>query len=208
MSESALTLPVEYVEEDKSTVSIILPTLGRPKGLQRCLESIERLTYSKELIDTLVIHDDPRLGVPKRVAEGVEKTDGDYIIYAANDMEFSPDSISRAIAYSKEHNKALVSFNTGPILPDEGNICEHFVIRRDFLPEIGGEIFDTDFHHVGVDNLLWAKASKLGQASRCADAFITHYHFSVTGDFDEIYGIAWSNVGADRDMLSKKLKEI
>ena len=189
-------------------ISFILPTLGREEGLKKCLESIMSLNYPQEKIEVIIIKDEPRIGVPKRVKEGVEKSTGEYIVYAANDMEFYPDCIINALHESQ--GKALLTFNTGPVLPDEGNICEHFMIRKSFLPQIGGEIFDTDFNHVGVDNILWTKCKLLNQAIRCESAHVIHHHFSTIGEKDEIYNIAWETESLIRDikLFIKKMKEL
>lgn len=185
-------------------ISVVLPTLGRPAGLKRCLDSIKNLNYPENLIELIVLEDDPRIGVPFRVKQGVARSTGEYIVFASNDIEFTPDSFM--LAYLK--NKGLVAFNNGFVLPDEGNICEHFMIRKDLIPKIGGEIFDTAFHHVGVDNLLWAKCKKLGEAVRADDAIVKHYHFSKGGKMDEVYDEGWRKSKSDRKLLKKKLQEL
>lgn len=191
------------------SVSIIIPTLNkRPEGLKRMLRSILALEYPKEKLQTLVIIDEPRLGVPKRVKEGVESSTGEFICFMADDTEFTPDSLQKAVTCSILMNKALVAFNTGGLLPDEGNINTHFIIRRNFIPQIDGEIFDTDLQHLGVDNLLHAKAKKLGEFVYCERAVINHYHFTKGAEFDSTYEIAWSSVEADRKILDDKLKNI
>jgi glycosyltransferase involved in cell wall biosynthesis len=186
------------------TVDIILPTM-RPAGMRLCMESIARLNYPQELVQ---VWKDDRDGmtVPQKVAEGVAATSGEFICYAADDMTFEPDSLVHAAIAGREH--ALVAFNAGDVLPDEGNVCEHFIVRRSFLPEIGGHVFDTDFWHVGCDNLLWAKAKRLGQAVRCERAKIQHRHFSRGAPMDEHYERSWSKVIQDRETLRKKLAEL
>lgn len=185
------------------TVTFVLPTLGRPEGLERCLKSIREIDYPQDLIETIVLDGDGT--VSQKVAAGLDQSTGQYIVYASNDTEFTRDSLKEAIKASKENNKALVAFNTGDILPDEGNICEHFLIRKDFIPQIDGEIFDTEFHHVGVDNLLWAKCKALDQAYRCQSAVVNHYHFTKGAKMDEVYNKGWSKVQEDRELLKKKL---
>jgi len=195
------------VNDDLPQISIILPTIGRPEGLKRCLDSISKLNYPEENIEIIVIEDKPRIGVPQRMVEGVKRSTGEYIVYASNDMEFEPNCILRAL----RHKEALIAFNAGPVLPDEGNICEHFIFRKDFLPKVGGEIFCTEFNHVGVDNLLWEKCKILNEAVWCREAKVIHYHYSRTGEpMDEIYLLAWDKqlVREDRLLLIKKMKEI
>ncbi len=191
-------------------ISVILPTLGRPEGLERAINSIKNQNYPAELIELLVMDDNvERRGVPKRVAEGYEQSTGDYIVFASNDIEFHPDAFILAYLESKNENKALVAFNSGPVSEDEGNICEHFMIRKNFVPRIGGEIFDTDFHHVGVDNLLWAKCKKLNEATRAPHAKLEHFHFSTgKSEMDEVYSEGWKNAEEDRVLLKQKLAEL
>lgn len=189
------------------TIDFIIPTLGRPEGLQACRDSIARLNYPMELINVVVL--DGEGTVPEKVKKGVEQTTGDYICYGANDMTFEPDSIILAVLKSQKEDKALVSFNEGPLLSDNGNINTHFIIRRDFLPQLERrEIFSTDMHHVGVDNWLWAQADKLEQAVWCSEAKVVHNHFSKGAGFDKIYELGWSKADKDRDVLKEKLAKL
>lgn len=183
------------------TVSIIIPQLGRPEGLKRCIDSIDKLYYPKHLIETIIIEGDET--VPQKVKTGLEKSKGSIICYAANDIEFTSYSLYRAVKLSERFG--VVSFNTGEVLTDKGNINEHFIIRKDFIEIIGGQIFDTEFTHVGVDNLLYEKSKIVGQFIRCEDAIIHHYHFSKGEKFDEVYAKGWGNVDKDRETLRKKL---
>lgn len=188
----------------KPKVSIIIPTLGRPEGLKKCLDSIEKLEYPKDKIQVIV--KDGEGTVPEKVAAGLEEATGEYIVYAANDMEFQPLALS--IAIEEDRNRGLVAFGGHEIYPDEGNICEHFIIHRNLIAAIGGEIFDTDFHHVGCDNLLWAKARKLKRALASKMAIVYHYHFSKGIKNDEIYQKGWSKIEEDRKLLKEKLEEL
>lgn len=187
-------------------VSIILPTLGREKELQRCLDSIDQLIWPKDRIETLVL-DHPERTVPMKVHMGLEMALGEIICYAANDCEFTPLSLNWAVNPCMR-NKSLVAFNTGRVSPSKGNICEHFVIHRELIQQIGGYIFDLDFHHVGVDNLLWAQAEALGKAERSDLAVLKHYHFSKPGGLpmDEVYTRGWSKTHQDRKTLAAKLE--
>jgi SAM-dependent methyltransferase len=189
-------------------MTFVIPTLGREEGLKRCVDSIKKLNYPQDKIEIIIKEDslENRTGVPKLVKQGFEESTGDWIVFASNDTEFTPDSINEALW---EGTGGYVAFNTGLILPDEGNINEHFMIRRDIVEKIG-EIFDTDFWHVGCDNLLWAKMKKLGIAKRADKAVVKHYHWSKTTDrkMDEVYKTGWSHVEEDRVLLKKKLAEL
>lgn len=213
-------------------VSFVIPTLGRPEGLKKCIDSIKALDYPQDKIEIVVVHDGEketgihydgvlelwnkeRYGVPKTLKTGVEASTGDWIVYASNDIDFSPESLMIAYKVAFDNNRKFVAFNTGYIGPDEGNICEHFLIRRDLIQKLGGEIFDTEFHHVGVDNLLWAKLKLLGQNFRCEKAVVIHNHWSQNpgregGEMDDTAKIAYNeeHVKADRELLQKKLLEL
>lgn len=187
-------------------VTFILPTLDREEGLKRCLDSIEHINYPQDKIEVLVIRGPET--VPQKVAKGLAlcNPDTQYVVYASDDCEFTSNSLITALLLDKD----LVSFNTGMLYPDYGNICEHFVIKKDFIEKIGGEIFDTDFHHVGVDNLLWAKAERYGTAKYCKDAVVYHYHFTRGGKEDDTYKKGWNKekLTKDRALLKIKLAEL
>lgn len=195
-------------------VTFVIPTLGRPEGLQRCVDSIKALNYPQEKIEIIVEEDEPRLGVPKRVKSMVEKAKGDWIVYASNDIEFTANSLISALKTALDNNKKLIAFNTQGekgVSADEGNICEHFMIHKSMVKKLNGEIFDTEFNHVGVDNLLWAKMKKIGQEMWCKRAVVNHYHFSQKkSQYDNVYDLGWNepSVIKDRETLERKLAEL
>ena len=190
----------------KPKITFVIPTLGRPEGLERCLESIKKLNYPQDKIEVIVKQDsyENRTGVPKLVKQGVEESTGEWVVFASNDTEFTPGSITEALAVGQ---KGYVAFNTGEVYPDEGNINEHFMIRKDIIEKIG-EVFDTDFWHAGCDNLLLAKMRKLGIFVRADKAIVKHHHFSQGAEMDKIYELGWSHVEEDRELLKKKLAEL
>lgn len=191
------------------TIDIIIPHLGanREQGLRDLIDSIGKLNYPMDLVSIRIM--DGEDSVPNKVKKGVGLSKSKYIVFAANDMTFDKECIRNAIECSKEYNKSLVSFNEGFLLPDEGNICTHFLIKRGFLPLLeNGEIFSTDFNHVGCDNYLWAQASKLGESIWCENARITHNHFSKTNNFDDTYAKGWSKAEQDRITLKEKLAKL
>jgi len=83
------------------------------------------------------------------------------------------------------------------------------MIRRDIIGMIG-EVFDTDFWHVGVDNLLYAKMEKLEIFKRAEKAIVKHHHWTKGAEMDETYKVGWDpiKVNEDRILLAKKLKEL
>lgn len=192
---------------DLPKVSFVIPTLGREEGLNKCRNSILNLNWPQDKIEIIIKEDsfENNIGVPKLVKQGVEESTGMWVVFASNDIEFTRNSLIEAYRYAD--GEGFMVFNTGEIIPDEGNICEHFMIRKDIIEKIG-EVFDTDFHHVGVDNLLWAKMKKLGIAKRCKDAVVIHNHFSKGAVYDDTYKKGWENVEKDRELLKLKLAEL
>ncbi len=191
-----------HVERGLPTISVILPTLGRPEGLQRCIDSIKALNYPQELIDIRII--DGEGTVPEKVNKGVANTQGEYIVYAANDMEFRPDDLKIAVELSLKTGKGLVAFNTGVRNP-EGYICEHFLLRRNMVPRLGGEVFCSRMKHVGVDDLLWKKCEKLGEAILAEDTRTIHRHFTRGVETDAVYEKGWASAEDDRRILAEEL---
>lgn len=185
-------------------VSILLPSLGRPQGLERVRKSIASLNYLKEKIE-LIEEINTEGTVPEKVDRMYKKATGDVMVFAANDIEFTPDSLIQAVLVHLKQKKGLVAFNTGELLPDQGNICEHFLVSRETIERIGGVIFDLDLFHVGCDNLLWAKCLKLGEAVRADKAIVHHFHFTKGAVFDDTYQLSWSRVEEDRAKLKEKL---
>lgn len=200
---------------DLPKISFIIPTLGRPEGLKRCLDSIKMLNYPQHLIETIVIEDSPRMGVPKRLKEGLEKSTGEYVIYGSNDCEFTSDSLIIAYREMKKKNLLLLSFNTGVVSSDLGNVNEHFMIRRDYsvaADGLNGEIFDIRYRHLGCDNKLYAVVNKTGRFFRSEDAIVNHYHWSKTAsrEMDDVYKLGWNDEDAkhDRALLAEDLKKL
>src|SRR5271157_3428317 len=214
-----------YTKDLLPRVAILIPSLGRPEGLARCLRSIDSLYYPKHLVRIVVDEGEGTVPVKVNRMYRSAKDSADIFLYAANDVEFTdPWCLYRAVKtssyshgaavdtnpfISKEEGKGygLVSLNAGTVYADFGNICEHFLITKDLVEKLG-EIFSEKLHHVGVDNLLWAKASKLGEASRCEEAKITHHHFSKGENMDWVYQQGWSKVNEDRAILKAELEKL
>ena len=133
-----------------------------------------------------VVVDDGEGTVPQKVNRMYRESreSADVFVYLANDTEILPYSLYYAVLASREHG--LVTFNSGPLYTDRGNICEHFLITKELAEKLG-EIFCERMHHVGVDNLLFFKAEKLGQAVRCEEAKVVHHHFSKGENMDWVY---------------------
>jgi tetratricopeptide (TPR) repeat protein len=188
-------------------ITVVIPTLGRPDGLERCLKSIEAQNYPQDKIFIQPIEGEAT--VPEKVEIGVRNMRGSHVIYAANDMEFDKNAFLIATQEIVKESKRLIAFSSGPLLPDKGNICEHFLISRGLVDKLEkGQIFSTDFHHVGCDNWLWAQADKMGEAFHSERAKVTHHHFSKGAEYDSVYAKGWGHVEQDRATLKSKLDSL
>lgn len=189
-------------------IDFIIPTLGRPEGLQACLDSIDNLRYPQDLIEIMVVEGEGT--VPEKVKHGVGKTSGDYVVYAANDIVFEKDSLYTAVLESLENGKRLVAFDTG-VRNEHGYICEHFMIKRNLIPQLeNGEIFSTDFKHYCCDDWLWAQCSRLGETYQ-GTGKVKHNHWSRIGsgvEMDWVNKKALEHVIADRITLANKYNDI
>jgi glycosyltransferase involved in cell wall biosynthesis len=187
-------------------ISVILPHIEgtREEGLQRCIDSIKMQNYPQDKIELKIILGDET--VPQKVKKGVAETDGYYIVFASNDVEFDKDDFIKAFIDSCNNSKNLIVFDTG-VRNEHGYICEHFMIYRGALDYLeNGEIFDTRFNHVGCDDYLWHQMNKIDEAMISTRTKTKHYHFSRTNSqFDLTYEKGWSNVENDRELLKKLL---
>ncbi len=209
-TEDGVTFPAvwacNYSKDIRPKISFVIPTMGREEGLKRCVESIGKLSYPQDKIEIIIKKDsfENRMGVPKLLKRGIEESTGDWIVFASDDTEFTPESINEAL---KVGEKGYVAFNTAALSPDGGNRNEHFMIRKDIIAKIG-DVFDPEFYHCGCDNLLAAKMDKLGIFVRAEKAIVNHYHFAKGFKMDKIYQLAWAHVEEDRALLAKKLIEL
>lgn len=193
--------------EDLPLITIMLPQLGREESFKRACASVDNLIYPKEKIEFLI--EDGEGTVPNKVAKMYAESHGEYLVFASNDIEFTPESLMIALNYSRGHDKGLVAFNTGVVLPDKGNQNEHFIIKRSLVEQIGGQIFNLRFRHIGTDNLLQAQCEKLGQFARCDDAIVHHYHFSTgKSAYDDTYKKGWEQAETDRAILKEELAKL
>ena len=90
-------------------ISFVLPTLGlRKEGLERCVNSIKSIIYPQELIEIVMVEDKLRNGLSVSFKEGVEKATGEWIVFASDDIEFTPQCIMQAYLTYKKTDKKLV----------------------------------------------------------------------------------------------------
>ncbi len=196
----------QFFPEMLPKVSILVPQLGRPEGLKRLQDSIDAQVYPKDKIE-VIIDDREEPTVPEKVRDMAAKATGEWLMYAANDLELDIFCIMQAILDNMKTGNKLIALNDAELLPDEGNICAHFLMHRSLYEELG-EVFSTKMVHCGVDNLLWAKAKKRGTAMRSEKARAVHHHFSRDSKYDHIYARGWSHREEDLKTLEEELAKL
>ena len=121
-----------------SLVSVVIPTLGRPRQLLRALTSVFNQTH--QLIEVIVVVDrpdddtnavlraidDPRLHVivsprPLNGASarnlGVDRAKGEWIAFLDDDDEWLPNKIERQLAFGSSRGDVLVSCLSRVVTP-------------------------------------------------------------------------------------------
>ncbi len=210
-------------------VSIIIPTLGRPEKLKRCLQAIkENAEYDQ--YEVIVIHDgepvqDPnfyptdvivaqnpeRLGVPKTVKKAVEMARGELVMFLGNDCvpdkAFLRNAVQKMYQETGQIFHGLVGLNDGVW---DGRIASHWLASKKLLPLLDGELFHTGYNHVGCDNELTERVRKMGLYWYAEDAKLMHDHPIHKGmkeeDMDEVYKLAYSKTKEDRALLAERAK--
>lgn len=184
-------------------ITVLIPHIKgtREAGLKRVMKSIANQKYPNKITVKILYGEDT---VPQKMKRGVENSDSEWFVYAADDVEFAPTAFFNAVHGS---NGGFAAFNTGPVGYDDGNICEHFIFTKELLNHLdGGMIFHTDFNHIGCDNYLYHQLKHIGRWARPEGAHAAHYHFSKTGEMDEVYERAWNEDAVEKDRATLKQK--
>jgi glycosyltransferase involved in cell wall biosynthesis len=186
-------------------VSICIPTLGRPEKLNRLLRSIkENAGYDN--YEVLVAADEfppNNVGAPTMLSRLVSKSSGELVMFLGNDCVAQPNFLREAV-WAMVRNfpelDGMVGLNDGYWGKD--HVAPHWLASKKLLPYLGGNFFDTDFFHTGVDNILMARCEKIGKYFWVEKARILHDHPMMAGksdDMDELYAQAYSGPRHDHD---------
>lgn len=210
-------------------VSIVIPTLGRPKKLKRLIEKIKEHAVYPDY-EIIVVHDgedivpyegvtslknDTRLGVPITLKRGVETSSGDLVMYLGNDCVPLSGFLIKAVykmwqAYGEEMD-GLVGLND---MYWHGEFATHWLASKKLLPMLDGDFFYVGYHHCGCDNELTERCRKVDRYVWAEHAKVYHDHPVQTGfnikDQDEVYAIAYNQekVAEDKALLHKRAKEL
>lgn len=190
------------------SISIILPTRGRPEILRRCLESLVATAPSVQIVAVVDAGDNETLAVlrdfdgslpissieSKAGATASEKwnlgagwTPANTLVFAADDLVFHPEWIEKT-------TKALKAFPDGSALVGFDELARsphplHFAVTRKLLDEInGGLLVVPHYRSWYMDTELCDKARAWGRYIANCGAVVEHKHpMHGTAPIDDLH---------------------
>jgi len=197
-------------------VSICIPTLGRPEKLKRLIDSIH-LNAGYDNYEIIVREDQPipnNVGAPKMLKECVKDSKGQLVMFLGNDCIGEKDFLKEAVfamARAFPNLDGMIGLNDQHW--PEGYVATHWLASKALLPHLGGEFFNTNYHHVGCDNELQGRCELIGKYKWSENAKIFHDH-PVNSKWqkgvDEIYNDSYHTFKHvhDIELLKKRAKEL
>lgn len=180
---------------NKKEVSILILTCGRPAGLKRILDSVKGHTTDVEY-DLLVVADDD-YGAYKYCRESginciltswrrdfvanmnmaVYTCRTPFFVVLADDMSIDQDGwLSEALKVYKERFKdenGLMTFNDGI---QNGRLFACGMSSKNFVQEVGGNLYHPKFIHFGGDNVVSFLAKLIGLYYYAETVKVNHHH--------------------------------
>lgn len=199
-----------FYQKDLPLVSIVIPTI-RADGYERLIGSINRNTTYPNY-EVIKKGGDKGTAIEK-FNEGVEESQGEFIVYLADDCEVEPGWLIQAFVCFKENfrDRGLVILNDGYWL---GRMANHFFCSKNIRKELDGKIWHSGYKHVGCDNELYFRLKKKDLVEFCPDAKIVHHHYCTqtrgtkAAQRDKYYRRIEKYQEADRELLYKRQKEL
>jgi glycosyltransferase involved in cell wall biosynthesis len=202
--------------KNKIKISVCIPTLGRPDKLHRLLESIKQnAEYDNyEIIvkaDEMPPHN---VGAPTMLKRCVDESTGDLICFLGNDCIPQPGFLREAVwemARKFPEMDGMIGFNDS--FWQEKHVAPHWLASKKLLPMLGGNFFEPEFYHTGVDNILKARCDKAGKYAWAKNAKIFHDHPMMSGkkeEMDALYEQAYTGPRHDHDneLYARRMVEL
>lgn len=188
-----------------ASVSVLLPTTGRPTMARRCVESIVRTVprfNDLEIIAAIDADRETQAILGPRVAyidwsptyrgcsrawnDALRHAKGDPIVFAADDLIFEPGWLEASLEAlgGFPDGWGLVGFNDGHWDGREG-LSTHYLMSRRFIVEVLGGVVAWDFYeHSFNDAEVNARARAAGRYAWAEHAHVRHEHW-LFGDRDQ-----------------------
>jgi glycosyltransferase involved in cell wall biosynthesis len=194
-------------------VSIVIPTLGRPEKLDRCIKSIfDNSGYPDDRFEVVPEYDnfEDRQGAPKTLKKGVARAKGELIMFLGNDtvpqQNFLIEAVNRMIEVFPEQD-GLIGLNDEYF---EGDQAAHWLASKKLLPFLGGEFFHTGYHHVCCDNELIERCKTIKKYAWAEKSKLFHDHPILGGPPDDVYIMAYNTMreAEDHELYKKRGEEL
>lgn len=176
------------------TVSVLLPTTGRPDRAHACVTQLRASTSHQleiivavdadpetarrldPLVDMLLYSHDYR-GCSRAWNDCLAACTGDPVVFAADDLDWQPDWLDAALERLSQFPDGwgLVGFNDGHWGQE---LSTHYLMSRRFIREVLGGVVAWDFYpHSFNDAEVNARARIAGRYAWCETAHVTHRHW-------------------------------
>jgi len=160
-------------------VHVVIPTWQRPAKLARCLDSLERQTYTDVRIVWIEDHDrEFAIGIWNRVAPTI--TEGAFC-YLCDDVEMEPGCLEAACAALVSRwpdTDGVVGLHQVGIQGKEGTAQSAMgLIGAKFLDRFPGRVpFCPEYRRFHFDSELGLYAREVGRFYFAEEARLIHYH--------------------------------
>lgn len=192
-----------------SIVSVVIPSLGRPDRLQKCLD---RLFVSAPDVEAIVVADNNDMATirvaretePARLVTvsqgtgpveawniGASHATGDYLVLGADDLVFHDGWYEVALgAMAKKNGYGLVAFND--LSPLSGRLATHYMVSRAYaVNEWGGFLAAPYYKQQFIDNEATERAKRDNCFIYAQSAIVEHMHpLWEKADHDDTYNAA------------------
>jgi glycosyltransferase involved in cell wall biosynthesis len=193
-------------------VNIVIPTLGRPDKLNRCLQAIrENAEYENYTVRVMPDDPDQPLGVPRLLRQAT-LLDYAWLMYLGNDCAPEKGFLREAVYSMLRHfpdGSGLIGLNDGYW---NGEVATHWLAGPGLHGALGGEYFHEGYHHVGCDNELTERCRQMGKYHWEPRAVVHHDHPVLTGQpveqADEVYRRGWKHREADLALLKERSEQL
>ena len=173
-------------------VTVILPFI-RPDRAQLCINALE-----DQPCYIIAQQDKERIGCPKMVNKLAARAETPYICFLGDDTIPQPcmiEEVLKSASKSFPDGVGLVCLNDGV---HAGRLATHFLIHRDMIAMLGGELFCEEYKHNFCDLELTERCRAMGRYLYAPLAKLTHNHPMInTAPADKFYEYAQSQYQTD-----------
>lgn len=223
------------------TVSILIPVLARPWRKKPLMQSI-RATCDAEVVFLATEGDrrelnmcrgyaqlDPLVRVEvvpfrvergdyaRKINHGVQVTDSEWVLQAADDLHFHDGWLDEALKVAEQTGRRVIGTNDlcNPRTMKGGH-STHSLVRRSYIVEVGtvtepGKLLHEEYFHNFCDDDLILAAKARGEFASAKRAKVEHLHpncRTVARDKTYARGLDVKQFDADRRLFHERMPVI